>query len=202
MSLWRADLPLVLASKSEARRTMLEAAGLAVEVVAAAIDERAIEAQAGLEDPGAVAALLAREKALQVAEGLPDRLVVGADQTLSLDGRRFSKPTTRIAAREQLLALAGRTHALHSAVSVVSGDAIRFEFVAVAHLTMRRCSEDFLENYLDVAGATVCASVGGYQLERSGVQLFERIDGDHFTILGLPLLPLLAFLRREGSLAT
>jgi septum formation protein len=202
MSLWRAALPLVLASKSAARRTMLEAAGLAVEVVAADLDERAIETQAGLDDPGAVAALLAREKALRVAEGLPDRLVVGADQTLSLDRRRFSKPTTRIAAREQLLALAGRTHALHSAVSVVSADAIRFEFVAVAHLTMRRCSEDFLESYLDVAGAAVCASVGGYQLERSGVQLFERIDGDHFTILGLPLLPLLAFLRREGSLAT
>jgi len=202
MSLWCAALPLVLASKSEVRRTLLEAAGLAVEVVAAEIDERAIEAEAGFVDPGSVAALLAREKARRVADGLMERLVVGADQTLSLDRRRFSKPASRAAAREQLLALAGRTHELHSAVVVVSGDAIRFEHVAVARLTMRRCSETFLDRYLDAVGADVFASVGGYQLERIGVQLFERIEGDHFTVLGLPLLPLLAFLRGEGSLAT
>ena len=202
MSLWRAAMPLVLASKSEVRRTLLEAAGLPVEAVAAEIDERAIEARAGLDDPGPVAALLAREKARAVAAGLADRLVVGADQTLALDRRRFSKPTSRTAARDQLLALAGRTHELHSAVAVLSGDAIRFEHVAVARLTMRRCSEAFVDRYLDAAGAAVFASVGGYQLERIGVQLFERIEGDHFTVLGLPLLPLLAFLRREGSLAT
>jgi septum formation protein len=202
MSLWRAAMPLVLASKSEVRRTLLEAAGLPVEAVAAEIDERAIEARAGLDDPGPVAALLAREKARAVAAGLADRLVVGADQTLALDRRRFSKPTSRTAARDQLLALAGRTHELHSAVAVVSGDAIRFEHIAVARLTMRRCSEAFVDRYLDAAGAAVFASVGGYQLERIGVQLFERIEGDHFTVLGLPLLPLLAFLRREGSLAT
>jgi septum formation protein len=202
MSLWCAASPLVLASKSEVRRTLLEAAGLPVEAVAAEIDERAVEGQAGLEDAGAVAALLAREKARRVADRLVDRLVVGADQTLSLDRRRFSKPTSRAAAREQLLALAGRTHELHSAVAVVRGDAIQFEHVAVARLTMRPCSEGFLDRYLDAAGSAVLASVGGYQLERIGVQLFERIEGDHFTVLGLPLLPLLAFLRREGSLAS
>jgi septum formation protein len=201
MSLWCANSPLVLASKSEVRRSLLEAAGLPVEVVAAAIDERAIEEQSALEDPGAVATLLAREKALRVADRLPGRLVVGADQTLSLDHRRFSKPTSRAAAREQLLALAGRTHELHAAVAVVSGDAIRFEHVAIAHLTMRRCSQKFLDSYLEAAGSTICASVGGYQLERIGVQLFERIDGDHFTVLGLPLLALLDRLRREGLLA-
>jgi septum formation protein len=202
MSLWRAALPLVLASKSEVRRCILEAAGIPLVVAAADIDERATEVRAGINDPGAVAALLAREKACHVAKGLPDRLVVGADQTLSLDLRRFTKPNSRAAAREQLLSLSGRTHELHSAVAVVSGDTIRFEHVAVARLTMRRFTEGFLERYLDAAGAGMSASVGGYQLERVGVQLFDRIDGDHFTILGLPLLPLLAFLRSDESLAT
>jgi septum formation protein len=202
MSLWCAALPLVLASKSEVRRIVLEAAGIPVEIAVADIDERAREARAGLDDPAEVAALLARDKAKHVARRFPGRLIVGADQTLSLGRQRFSKPTSPAAAREQLLALAGRTHELHSAVAVVSGDAVRFEHVAVAHLTMRRFTEAFLERYLEAAGTAVSASVGGYQLERIGVQLFERIDGDHFTVLGLPLLPLLAFLRHEGSLAT
>ena len=201
MGLWRAATPLVLASGSAVRRTLLEAAGIPVEARPARIDERAIEASAPSDDPSAVAALLAREKALRVAMELPGRLVVGADQTLALGNRRFDKPADRAAARAQLQALAGRTHELHSAVAVVRGRDVRFEHVGVARLTVRPLSDDFLDRYLDAAGAAVTASVGAYQVEALGVQLFERIDGDHFTILGLPLLPLLAYLRAEGSLA-
>jgi nucleoside triphosphate pyrophosphatase len=201
MGLWLAATPLVLASGSAVRRTLLEAAGIPVEARAARIDERAIEAGAPSDDPSAVAALLAREKALRVAMELPGRLVVGADQTLALGNRRFDKPADRAAARAQLQALAGRTHELHSAVAVARGRDVLFEHVGVARLTVRPLSDDFLDRYLNAAGAAVTASVGAYQVEALGVQLFERIDGDHFTILGLPLLPLLAYLRAEGSLA-
>jgi septum formation protein len=127
--------------------------------------------------------------------------VVGCDQTLALGDRRFSKPADRTAARDQLLALRGQTHALHSAVAVCRNGAVTFTHVAVARLTMRAFSEAFLDSYLDAAGVNVTASVGAYQLERTGIHLFEKIDGDHFTILGLPLLPLLAELRREKVLA-
>jgi septum formation protein len=200
MGLWLAPAPLVLASKSQVRRAVLEAAGLPVEVQAADIDERAIEAAAGLDDPGAVAALLAREKARNIAARMPARLVVGADQTLSLDGRRYSKPDNRSAARAQLMELSGRSHELHSAVAVWRNGVVAFERVEVARLTMRRFSAEFLDAYLDAAADAVTASVGAYQLEGLGIQLFDRIEGDHFVILGLPLLALLTYLRREGSL--
>jgi septum formation protein len=202
MGLWLAASPLVLASQSRVRRAILEAAGVAVEARPASIDERAIEARAPDQQPGAVAGLLAREKALRVAADLPGRLVVGADQTLALGQRRFSKPADRASARAQLTALAGRTHELHAAVAVVRGADVLFEHVGVARLTMRPLSASFLDRYLDAAGTAVTASVGGYQVEAFGIQLFDRIDGDHFTILGLPLLPLLAYLRAEGSLAS
>lgn len=199
MTLWLAPAPLVLASQSAARRAMLEAAGIAVEVRVAVLDERAVERTAAPgADARAIAALLAREKARRVAAELPDRLVVGADQTLALAGRRFTKPADRPAAREQLLALAGRTHELCSAVAVVRGSALLYEHVDAARLTMRRFSARFLELYLETTGAAVTTSVGGYQLESIGVQLFDRIEGDHFTILGLPLLALLAYLRAGG----
>jgi septum formation protein len=201
MSLWLAETPLVLASKSAVRHAMLRDAGLAVEIAPADIDERAIEQHAGLHDPGEVAGLLAREKARAVIERLPDRLVLGADQTLALGERRFSKPTDRAAARAQLEALSGRTHELHSAVALLHGGKVLFEHREVARLTMRELSPRFLDAYLDAMGAAVTTSVGGYQLEKAGIQLFERIDGDHFVILGLPLLALLRFLRREGWLA-
>jgi septum formation protein len=201
MPLWLAELPLVLASKSAVRHAMLRDAGLAVEIVPADIDERTIEQRAGLHDPGEVAALLAREKARAIGDVLPDRLVLGADQTLALGERRFSKPTDRAAARAQLEALSGRTHELHSAVALVRAGAVMFEHREVARLTMRALSEEFLDAYLDAMGAAVTTSVGGYQLEKAGIQLFERIDGDHFVILGLPLLALLQCLRREGWLA-
>jgi septum formation protein len=201
MGLWLASSPLVLASGSTVRRALLEAAAIPVEARPANLDERAIEADAPSEDPSAVAALLAREKALRVAASVPGRLVVGADQTLALGRRRFDKPADRAAARAQLKALAGRTHELHAAVAVARGRDVLFEHVAVARLTMRPLSETFLDRYLDAVGAAVSASVGAYQVEAIGIGLFDRIEGDHFTILGLPLLPLLAYLRAEGSLA-
>jgi septum formation protein len=201
MPLWLAEAPLVLASKSAVRHAMLKDAGLAVEIVPADIDERAIEQRAGLQDPGEVAALLAREKARATADRLPGRLVLGADQTLALGERRFSKPLDRAGARAQLEALSGRTHELHSAVALVRGGTVLFEHREVARLTMRALSGDFLDTYLDAMGTAVTTSVGGYQLEKAGIQLFERIDGDHFVILGLPLLALLRFLRNEGWLA-
>jgi nucleoside triphosphate pyrophosphatase len=201
MGLWLAAAPLVLASGSAVRRKLLEAAGIPVEVRPASLDERAVEASAPRDNPSEVAGLLAREKALRVAKDVPSRLVVGADQTLALGNRRFDKPADRAAARAQLMALAGRTHELHAAVAVARGVAVLFEHVAVARLTMRPLNDGFLDRYLDAAGTAVAASVGGYQLEALGVHLFERVEGDHFTILGLPLLPLLAYLRAEGSLA-
>jgi septum formation protein len=201
MALWRAEQPLVLASKSAVRRLVLESAGIPLEVVPADIDERGLEARAGARTPGEIAALLAREKARAVSARLPDRLVLGADQTLALGEQSFTKPADRAAARAQLMALRGRTHELHSAVWLLRDGAVMFEHGAVARLTMRAFSVDFLAAYMEAAGDAVLASVGCYQVEGPGIQLFERIEGDHFTIMGLPLLPLLDFLRREGSLA-
>ena len=201
MPLWLATRPLVLASKSAARRALLEAAGIPVETEPADIDERAVETRAGLEDAEMVAALLAREKAKAVAKKHPGRLVLGADQTLALGERRFSKASDRAGARAQLAALRGRTHALHSAVAVVQDGTVMFEHVDAARLTMRAFSDGFLDAYLDAAGDAATASVGGYQLEGAGVHLFNEVDANHFTVLGLPLLPLLDWLRRSGHLA-
>src|ERR1043165_1954386 len=200
MSLWLAAEPLVLASQSKVRRALLEAADIPVEARPAHLDERAIE-QRVTGGPGEVALTLAREKARTVAAMSDRSLVVGCDQTLALGERRFSKPAGRAAARAQLLALRGKTHELHSAVALCRNGALTFGHVAVARLTMREVSENFLERYLDAAGDAVTASVGAYQRERTGVHLFDQIEGDHFTILGLPLLPLLAHLRREKVLA-
>jgi septum formation protein len=200
MPLWLPAEPLVLASQSKVRRALLEAAGIPVEARPAHLDERTIE-QRVTGGPGEVALTLAREKARTVAAMSGNAFVVGCDQTLALGERRFSKPADRAAAREQLLALRGKTHELHSGVAVCRNGAVTFGHVAVARLTMRAFSEDFLDRYLDAAGANVTASVGSYQLERTGIHLFETIEGDHFTILGLPLLPLLAELRRERVLA-
>lgn len=201
MALWLADQPLVLASRSLARRTMLQAAGLPVEVVVADIDERGVEARAGAVDASAAAMLLAREKAKVGGTGINGRFVVGSDQTLALGTQRFSKPADRTAAREQLRRLSGRTHELHSAVAVARDGRIVFSHGDVARLTMRSLSDRFIDAYLNAAGAAAMASVGGYQIESLGIHLFERVEGDHFTILGLPLLALLAFLRREGCVA-
>jgi septum formation protein len=200
MTLWRGKDPLILASQSRARQTLLANAGINFEAVPADIDERAVQQASRLAAPGDIAALLAREKSLSVSVRLSGRFVVGADQTLAFGSRLFSKPAGRAQAAEQLHALAGGTHELHSAVAVARGGKILFETVTSARMTMRRLGDAEIEAYLDEAGEAVTSSVGAYQLEGLGVHLFERIEGDHFTILGLPLLPLLGFLRSERLL--
>ena len=200
MTIWREKEPLILASQSRARQMLLANAGIQFDAVPADIDERAVQKDSGLSAPGQIADLLAREKARLVSSKNPGRIVVGADQTLALGKRLFSKPAGRAQAAEQLRLLAGNSHELHSAVAVARDGKILFADVSIAKMTMRQLGESEIDAYLDQAGEAVTTSVGAYQLEGLGVHLFERIEGDHFTILGLPLLPLLAFLRRERRL--
>jgi len=201
MSIWRGQQKLILASQSRARKMLLENAGLDFEALPADIDERAVQRNSGLSAPGEIASLLSREKALFISRQRPGQYVIGADQTLALGQRMFSKPSGRAQAAEQLGLLAGQVHELHSAVAVARDGKVLFADVSVARLTMRRLSNGEIDAYLDAAGEAVTTSVGAYQLEGLGVHLFERIAGDHFTILGLPLLALLAFLRGEKLLA-
>jgi septum formation protein len=201
MTIWRGKDPLILASQSPARKMLLANADISFEAVPADIDERSVQKNSGLSAPGEIAGLLAREKACFVSSKNPGRYVVGADQTLALGSRLFSKPAGRAQAADQLRLLAGGTHELHSAVAVARDGKIVFSDVSVARMTMRRLDESAIEAYLDQAGQAVTSSVGAYQLEGLGVHLFERIEGDHFTILGLPMLPMLAFLRSEGVLS-
>jgi septum formation protein len=201
MTLWRGQLPLVLASQSRARQMLLTHAGIGFEAVAADIDERAVQQVSGLSLPDEIAAMLAREKALSVSRQKPGRFVIGADQTLALGLRLFSKPASRAQAAAQLRALAGCNHQLHSAAAVAYDGAIVFEAMTLAQMAMRPLGEAEIGAYLAEAGEAVTSSVGAYQLEGLGVHLFTRIEGDYFTILGLPLLPLLAFLRSQRLLA-
>lgn len=195
-------LPILLASRSSARVAMLKAAGIAFEAVPSSVDERAVEQPliAGGASPADVAAALAAAKAIDVSAASPDALVIGADQTLDLDGARWTKPTTAAIAREQLALLSGRTHRLHSAAAIARNGVITWSHVATATLTVRPLTATAIDAYLAEAGDAVLGSVGAYQLEGIGARLFEKIDGDYFTILGLPLLPLLARLRQEGVL--
>jgi len=195
MVLWLAPQPLVLASRSDIRGKILAAAGLRFDIRPSQIDERAVEVQT--MDAAAVARHLARAKADAVAALLPGRLVLGADQTLARAATRFDKPANRDDAMKQLRALRGRTHELHSAIALVRDKEVVFACVDTARLVMRDFSDRFLDDYLDMAGDAATSSVGGYQLEGIGIHLFERVEGDFFTILGLPLLPLLAFLRKN-----
>ena len=201
--LWLAKAPLVVASKSGARQALLRAAGIPFDIIAAAIDERMVDAPLRGEGAPAtaIAAHLARAKALAVSAHVPSRLVVGADQVLALGSEIFTKPESPGAAKAQLAKFSGWTHALQSAVCVARDGAILFEAVSTAKMTCRGLSPEFIDRYIVSAGDAVLTSVGGYQVEGLGVHLFEKIDGDQATILGLPLLPLLAFLREEGSLA-
>jgi septum formation protein len=201
MTIWLGKQPLILASQSRARQMLLANAGIEFEARAADIDERALQQASSLSAPAEIAALLAREKALAVSKQAPDRYVIGADQTLALTNRFFNKPAGRTEAADQLRALAGRTHELNSAVAVARDGKPVFSHVAIARMTMRPMDEAQIAAYLDRAGEAVTSSVGAYQLEGLGVHLFERIEGDHFTILGLPLLPLFSFLRSEKLLA-
>ena len=193
-------LPLVLASTSHSRRALLQGAGLKFTAEAAAIDERAIEAGLGTSDPSDIALALSEAKALDVSRRHPAAIVIGADQTLGLGRRTFHKPASRAAAADQLRDLRGQTHRLNSGIACARAGEIVFRHVSIAEMTMRPFSDAFLSDYIDQAGDAVLSSVGCYQLEGPGIQLFDRVDGDYFTILGLPLLPLLAALRSFGCL--
>ncbi|MEW6146742.1 MAG: Maf family protein [Bradyrhizobium sp.] len=201
MGLWRGTSPLILASQSSARKMLLGNAGLEFKAITADIDERGIQAASRLSNPREIGLLLAGEKAKAVSAGHPGSYVIGADQTLALGTRLFNKPSGRAQALAQLRDLAGKTHELNAAVAVARDGTIVFEDVSVARMSMREMTDAELSAYLDAAGDAVTTSVGAYQLESLGIHLFERIEGDHFTILGLPLLPLLAFLRRERLVA-
>lgn len=193
---------LILASQSPFRRMLMDNAGLAFETEAADLDERAIETAlaAGNPTPPEIAQALAIEKAVNVARRNPGALVIGSDQTLSLEGRVFHKPADMAEAKTHLQAMSGRTHSLNCGIALVRNGETLWSHISIAHLTMRPLSGDFIDRHLARVGPRVLASVGAYQLEGEGVQLFERIDGDYFTILGLPLLPLLAKLRDLGAI--
>lgn len=193
---------IILASSSPFRKALLENAGIRFEAESADIDERAVEATtagAGLS-PEDLALVLAEAKAQNVSERHPDALVIGSDQTMSLGDEVFHKPDNMEAARRRLLGLAGKTHELNSAVVLVRNGETLWRHVSVARMTMRALSPEFVGRHLAQAGAGVLKSVGAYQLEGPGVQLFDKVDGDFFSILGLPLLPLLAELRRLGAI--
>ncbi|MBF0166240.1 MAG: septum formation protein Maf [Alphaproteobacteria bacterium] len=192
---------ILLASASAARLRLLKDAGLATEAMASCIDEADLKNSMRESPPQGVALALAAAKAQALSERFPTRLVIGADQLLDCEGRLFDKPATLDAARDQLLALKGRTHRLISAVCLMRQGRLLWQHVGEAHLTMRDFSEDFLMAYLKAEGAAALASVGAYRIEGLGVQLFERIEGDSFTIQGLPLLPLLQELRHLGEVA-
>ncbi|ANK83669.1 MULTISPECIES: Maf-like protein [unclassified Rhizobium] len=193
---------LILASSSPFRRMLMENAGLSFEVHPAEIDERAVEApleKAGAK-PDTVACILAKAKAEDVSGRFPEGLVIGSDQTMSLGDRVFHKPEDMADAANHLRALSGTTHRLNSAIAIVRDGAVLWEHIGHAELTMRPLTEDFIARHLARVGKRALSSVGAYQLEGEGVQLFEKIEGDYFTILGLPMLPLLGKLREFGAI--
>jgi septum formation protein len=193
---------IVLASGSQFRKAMLEAAGVDIDVVPAKIDERTVEKT--LEGTGAspedVAQVLAEAKALDVSERQPGRLVLGCDQTLSLDDELFHKPRDMEDARRHLLKLSGRTHQLNSAAVLARNGEALWRDVGIARLTMRKLEPGFIGRHLARVGPMALNSVGAYQIEGEGIQLFDKVEGDHFTIVGLPLLPLLKELRDLGAI--
>ncbi|QBK29264.1 Maf-like protein [Roseitalea porphyridii] len=195
-------MTLVLASSSPFRAAILRNAGLAIETEAATVDERAIERpllEAGL-DAADVAQVLAEAKASDVSSRRPGALVIGADQTMTLDGELLHKPADMEQARYRLLAMSGKTHTLHSGLALVRDGETVWRHVAAAHLHVRDLGPALIGRYLASVGDRALQSVGAYQIEGEGIQLFDRIEGDHFTIIGLPLLPLLAELRARGEI--
>lgn len=189
---------IVLASKSASRRTMLGAAGVEFEVRPASIDERALEASLGNVHPADIALALAEAKALSVEGG--GRAVLGSDSVVSVDGLRFDKPASRAQAAEHLRFFSGKTMQLHSAAAIALGGHLRWMHVAVARLEVRELSDDFIERYLVAEWPEVSQCVGVFRIEALGPQLFESIEGDMFTVLGMPLLPVLGALRELEEL--
>lgn len=193
---------LILASSSRSRAALLKAAGVAFSIEFPGVDEASVraslEGKGNEVDPSDVALVLAQTKASVVSERNADALVIGADQVLVCEGRVYSKPEGREAARDQLIDLRGKSHSLISAVACARAGTVEWTHDAEVRLTMREFSNTFLGTYLAMAGDAVTQSVGAYQLEGPGIQLFSRIEGDYFTILGLPLLPLLGYLRDCG----
>jgi nucleoside triphosphate pyrophosphatase len=196
--------PLILASTSKIRAQLLQSAGLEIEIIPAGVDEeemkRVLSSQSLQTRGSDLAEMLAQAKALDISRKNPGRLVIGADQTLQCGDVLFDKARDMEDARQKLLALRGNTHALYSAVACARDGNIIWRYSDVAHLTMREFSAGFLGNYLALLGEEALESVGSYKLEAQGSQLFEKISGDYFTILGLPLLALLSFLRTAGIL--
>lgn len=191
---------IVLASKSASRQAMLRDAGVGFEAVPAGIDERSVEARLAGGGPMETALALAREKALAVARSRPGRLVLGSDSLVTVEGRRFDKPESREAAAEHLRFFSGRRMELHSAASLVRDGEQLWHHHAVAVLLVRHLSEEFIQTYLDAEWPEVGHCVGVFRIEGRGAQLFEAIEGDTFTVLGMPLLPVLGALRYHGEL--
>lgn len=191
---------IILASGSPFRKALLINAGLDIQAVPADVDERALEAPLQGVAPEDVAAILAEAKATEVSERKPGALVLGCDQTLSLGDEVFHKPADMESARRHLLALSGKTHQLNSAAVLMRDGKVLWRHVGIASLTMRKLDPAFIGRHLARVGAKALSSVGAYQIEGEGIQLFERIEGDYFTIVGLPLLPVLAELRSLGAI--
>lgn len=191
---------IILASQSASRRAMLDAAGVSFTAVPADVDERAIEARLGDAAPDAVALALAAAKALAVSTLHPGELVLGSDSLVEVDGRRFDKPASREDAAAHLRFFSGKAMRLHSAAALARDGTIVWQVGAMASLHVIPMSDAFIEDYLAVEWPAVSGCVGVFRIEARGVQLFERIDGDHFTVLGMPLLPVLGALRELGEL--
>lgn len=191
---------LILASKSASRRAMLDAAGVAYESIPAAIDERALEAGLAGASPAEVAEALAVAKAAAVAAAHPHALVLGSDSLVVCAGRRFDKPASLEEAREHLRFFSGKVMELHSGAALVRGNTCEWSHSALARLHVRALSEDFIADYLAAEWPAVSHTVGCFRIEALGVQLFERVEGEHFNILGMPLLPVLGALREAGVL--
>ena len=192
---------IVLASESSIRRTLLAQAGITFSALSSGVDEEAVIRAAGALDPKRTAIRLAETKARTVSEMLPDAYVIGADQTLDLDGAIGTKPADLDEARARIADLSGRTHLLHSAFAIFKSGERLTRRSQTAKMTMRSLSDSEIDWYLRAADSSIIGSVGAYHLEELGIRLFEKISGDYFTVLGLPMIPLLAALRRIGVLA-